>query len=515
MGVNAQIECALTYVGKNGTKATPNWRPISQDVVGISINGDTIDTEAIRNAGKALLIDYSATWCSWCWVMHTHGLLEAVHHQLGDEVQVVWVEADPNTGAAGITGSGNTQGDWTNGGTVPYPIIDDPAFTNIIGGNSAINGYPTVVFVSPSGYWCSVYNQEWGFGPYDSTEAVNSVSRLIQECPVYGVPPRIHISGSNTAVNGSNTMFNAEIISLDSVTNISWTFEGATIPTANTAMAYTTWTTDGTYEVTLSVTNTIGTSYDTLMVNVISWDWGDTMGYGLGHDDEAAGLFRVATFNTWAVMFPAAFMDGRQYMKSVDVYTVGTQDYTLSIHQGGNYAPGTKIYTRTEKGHGEGWQTFNISGPVPIDQNENLWITIRAASDGGYPMSGYENGSEIYYCGDKNSSWVLYQDRWQSMLDFGESYACTWAIKAVTGDTPNVEIDAPNYPCVSLYPNPTYNKIIIEADNFVNAEVMDITGRKLMTSTDSTVDISNLPQGLYMFRINTTQGSTIQKVLKK
>ena len=55
---------------KNAAKdATPEWHQISQDVSGVNFldQSQTISTAAIRNAGKAMVIDYSATWCSWCW----------------------------------------------------------------------------------------------------------------------------------------------------------------------------------------------------------------------------------------------------------------------------------------------------------------------------------------------------------------------------------------------------------------------------------------------------------------
>lgn len=517
MCVYAQPKGAPTTGVKGDAKVTPNWTPIAQDVMAVDIHGDTVNTAAIRAAGKALLVDYSATWCSWCWVLHTNGILEAIHHQLGDRVEVVWVEADPGTNnPAELTGQGGrTQGDWTNGGTVPYPIVDDPSFTELIGGEDAISGFPTVVFVSPTGYWCSVYSEPWGFGPSDSTEAVASVANLLQSYPIPNTPPRISIEGPNTAVSGNSTTFRASIVSADEVTDIHWTFNGATPATANTANASVMWNTDGTYDVVLAVTNTTGTSYDTLTIQVISWHWDETMGYGLGRDDEAKEGFRIANTNTWAVMFPARFLEGRQYLKSVDFYAVGTQEYILNIYQGGTYAPGERVYNRIVAGEGVGWQRVNISGPVAVDPTKNLWVMLTAPSQNTYPMSVYEHDGTVYYCGDPNGCWAFYNNRWISMLDFGDEYACTWAIKVTTGDTPNVGIDMVEGTNATVYPNPTSGMVRIDVDGFEQVEVTDMIGRVVMASKESSLDISSLDNGVYIFRIYTASGIQMQKVNKR
>ena len=139
-----------------GVNAMPSWSQIGTLFNLVDINGDTINVADTLAAGKGVVIDYSAIWCGWCWTMHQNHILEAIHSQLGDQVFVMWVEADDNTPVGqGITGGGNSQGDWTNGGTIPYPIVDDANAASFI--NTPITGFPTVVFISPSGYWTDVY----------------------------------------------------------------------------------------------------------------------------------------------------------------------------------------------------------------------------------------------------------------------------------------------------------------------------------------------------------------------
>ncbi|MBR3829571.1 MAG: T9SS type A sorting domain-containing protein [Bacteroidales bacterium] len=523
LGVSAyaQFESAKGNAPKGGAKSTPTWYQIQQDVTGVNFldNTQTISTADIRNAGKCMVIDYSATWCSWCWVMHTNGILEAIHNQLGDNVEVIWVESDPSTtDPAELTGTGQTQGDWTNGGNVPYPIINDEGFNNLIG-NSNISGYPTVVFVSPNGYWCDLYgNEDWQFGPYDSTLAVIKVSALLNAYPQAGVAPVISINGPSTAINGSTVTFTANIVSVDSITDITWTATGATTTSGNTATFTTSWTTDGNYTVTLSVTNTTGTTTETINVNVFSWNWGNTMSYGSNFNDAnaTAGFrFNSGSTSTWAAMYPAQFMSGRQYLKSVSFYAVGTMNYTLDVYQGGDNAPGTKIYSRTVKGQGEGWQTMNCSGAVQLDQTKNLWISLTAPHAAGYVMSLYMNDAADNYafCGDPNGCWANAGGSWTTMSDMG--YEVTWAIKATTGNEPNAGISTLGNVELNVYPNPTTGIVNIDAEDVVNVEVMDMTGRTVMTANGSTVDMSALNNGVYMLRVNTVNGSSLQKIVKK
>ena len=133
---------------KNGAKSDPEWLPIQGHFTCNDIDGNSISSEAILASGKCIVIDYSATWCSWCWVMHENGTLDAIHHQLGDQIYVIWADVDPSTTVSQIRGQGSTQGDWTNGGTIPYPIINDDA-TEALVGSDYVTGYPTVVLVVP------------------------------------------------------------------------------------------------------------------------------------------------------------------------------------------------------------------------------------------------------------------------------------------------------------------------------------------------------------------------------
>ena len=74
---------------------------------------------------------------------------------------------------------------------------------------------------------------------------------------------------------------------------------------------------------------------------------------------------------------------------------------------------------------------------------------------------------------------------------------------------------------IDIYPNPTTGMLTIEGDGVVRVEVMDMLGRVTMDRTLSqwegtlTIDLSNMPQGSYVLRIITCDGSIIRRVMKR
>lgn len=113
---------------------------------GTDIDGNVWTLYDILDSGKSVVLDVSATWCGPCWTYHQTGALEDIYETYGpdgtDEMMVLWVEGDANTGMEDILGNtSSTQGDWTDG--TGFPIIDDNSIAQLY----EIGYYPTIYFI--------------------------------------------------------------------------------------------------------------------------------------------------------------------------------------------------------------------------------------------------------------------------------------------------------------------------------------------------------------------------------
>ena len=410
-----------------GVNAMPSWTQIGTLFNLVDINGDTINVADTLAAGKGVVIDYSAVWCGWCWTMHQNHILEAIHSQLGDQVFVMWVEADDDTPVGqGITGGGNSQGDWTNGGTIPYPIVDDANAASFI--NTPITGFPTVVFISPSGYWTDVYGTDWGFGPYDANEAVAAIAHLMDIYPRPNHAPIVEIEGFTSVVPNNSFTYTANYVSVETVSDITWSVPGATPSTGSGESITVVFPSEGTYTVTVNVTNTIGTTTETLEVNVAEWDWGNTMSYDV--TGEYVSSVGAGSNTTWGVKYPAAFMANRNYLDNVEVYAPNDGHYTLMVYQtapGANPSPNDMLYQFNYAVSGGIYNTLPIYDKLQLDNNKDLWITFNSGD--AYPAAG------VAFCGDPNGSLVYFQSTWMPIYEASAQLQYTWMIKATTSAT--------------------------------------------------------------------------------
>ena len=72
---------------------------------------------------------------------------------------------------------------------------------------------------------------------------------------------------------------------------------------------------------------------------------------------------------------------------------------------------------------------------------------------------------------------------------------------------------------VSIYPNPTNNKISVSIENNINGalktEIFDILGNRLLVSTENTINLENFSNGIYLIKVIHNNEVSEFKVLKE
>lgn len=69
---------------------------------------------------------------------------------------------------------------------------------------------------------------------------------------------------------------------------------------------------------------------------------------------------------------------------------------------------------------------------------------------------------------------------------------------------------------ISIYPNPVIDVIQIKTNEALqSAEIYDLTGRLIQSTTASSIPVQNLQSGAYVLKIKTNQSTTSKKFIKK
>ena len=86
------------------------------------------------------------------------------------------------------------------------------------------------------------------------------------------------------------------------------------------------------------------------------------------------------------------------------------------------------------------------------------------------------------------------------------------SFKAVTASSANATLTVEDiYPLdsrISVYPNPTANRIYIQGENILQAELFDLRGRKVKTTNQKQIDLSDLGSGSFILKITTDDNET-------
>ena len=136
-------------------------------------------------------------------------------------------------------------------------------------------------------------------------------------------------------------------------------------------------------------------------------------------------------------------------------------------------------------------------------------------------LNGIAEGDLVLELQSDDNSWTSYLG---TVDDVNNTVSYTFndavSFKAVTasaaGATLTIEDLSPTASSIYVYPNPTANRIYIQADNIDKAELFDLMGRKVMETSQDQLDLGNLNNGSFILKV-TTEKNSIQsfKIIKR
>ncbi|MCF0207798.1 MAG: T9SS type A sorting domain-containing protein [Bacteroidales bacterium] len=473
------------------------------------MNGTVHNIQNYLDQGKYVIIDFFCAWCGPCYNFHSSGKFETLYNTYGQggtgEMVILMVECETTNTAAQISGTttaqtyaGASAGDFTNGGTNPIPMID--ATSNYAWNVSIYEGYvPSIYLFCPSGFVTDVYST----GILSNYSAAEVLEFAQSNCPNEADPPLAEILLPNVVKMGEGATLNSSVVSIADVT-YAWTFEGATPATATTASVNNViWDEAGEYEVTLTVTNANGVATDTKTVTVVDCN-GTISEFPFVEDFEhGIGCWTTRSMNTanaedfgvveylegmYGFMFSSynQASNYNQYLISQELVHTGALDLTFDYATVGYNEKFKVKYSTTDK---------EISSFVDLG-NE---MTVNT---NGLPFQTY--------------SGTLPADAKYFMINYSSNYMYYLYIDDIRIEANHeTSIEDAVSSNVQIYPNPTNGILNVEAEGLNNVEIIDVTGRVIVSSTESSIDLSNVEAGVYFVKAYTENGSIVKKVVKE
>ena len=136
-------------------------------------------------------------------------------------------------------------------------------------------------------------------------------------------------------------------------------------------------------------------------------------------------------------------------------------------------------------------------------------------------LNDIEEGDLVLELQADDDSWTTYKgtiDETNNTVSY--TFNDPVSFKAVTASAADATLTIEHiYPLdsrISVYPNPTANRVYIQGENILQAELFDLRGRKVKTTNQKQIDLSDMGSGSFILKITTNKNiSKSFKIIKQ
>ena len=140
-----------------------------------------------------------------------------------------------------------------------------------------------------------------------------------------------------------------------------------------------------------------------------------------------------------------------------------------------------------------------------------------------YDTEGRETGFKYYIEGELTYQYRDYQYEGRTVTCWNDSYSngsvhssfkLQWTYKGPTGTSSAIDLA---YNSILIYPNPIKEVLLIKnADlKIENVEIYNMNGQKVLSTTNTSINVSQLLPGNYYVKIKTDKTELTKKIIKE
>ena len=241
----------------------------------------------------------------------------------------------------------------------------------------------------------------------------------------------------------------------------------------------------------------------------------------LQEDPDQITLIGIGMGFSWGAMFPASMLApyaGTQLI-AVPYFDCGPDyagTYEVRIFLGGTTEGGEMVAYKSFQVEGIGSEqaemvSVMLDTPVLIDGTQNLWVMFYQDGSVQMPAIAIEN------LGIADNRWTQVDGYgWFDFASIQGGDAYSWLIMAYLDGYDVIGEGAEE---VNVYPNPTSSFVTIQANGMNHITVLNTIGQVVYdANVDGSIqnlDMSQYEAGVYMVRVATENGTSVQRVVVK